>query len=260
MKLWGTTLALASSLVLTAAAVSQDVAQDVAAVPPPPSEFAAPATDPAGRVAREIASLVRALPNLRAHAPLGQWRLDERARWSIRSEHECLQQLATLGVDAEPFTTRLTPIPTPVRVVSDIGGVRYRKRRSAAVFIVSCELAVRLSHLSSVLREYGVDTVDVTSSWRRTPHTSFHRMGLAIDVHAFHGAAGTWTVERDYPAPNRRRATCPAADDAPPLRRLACDIAATGRFSTMITPDYSAGHRDHFHIDVRPDDARVFVR
>lgn len=256
MKLWGTTLALASSLALTAVAVSQDVS----AVPPPPSEFAAPATDPAGRVAREIAAIVRFLPNLRAHARLGQWRLDERARWSVRSEHECLQELASLGVDAEPFTTHLTPIPTPVRVVSDIGGVRYRKRRSAAVFIVSCELAVRLSHLSTVLREYGVNTIDVTSSWRRQPHTSFHRMGLAIDVHSFHGARGTWIVERDYPAPDPRRPTCPVPDDAPPLRRLACDIAATGRFSTMITPDYSAGHRDHFHIDVRPDDPRVFVR
>lgn len=257
MRLKGYTLALACScLALATAAASQDVS----AVPPPPATFAAPESDPAGRVAREIAALVRVLPNLRARAPQGQWRHDERALWRVRSEHECRQELAALGVTAEPLRTHLTPIPAPVRVLSEIGGVRYRKRRSAAVFIVSCELAVRLTHLSEVLRGHGVHTVDVTSSWRREPRTSFHRMGLAIDVEAFHGARGSWIVERDYPAPNPRRPTCPAEEGAPPLRRLACDIAASGRFSSTITPEYSAGHRDHFHIDTRPDDPRVFVR
>ncbi len=256
MKLWGSTLALASSLALTAVAVSQDVS----AVPPPPDEFAAPESDPAGRVAREIAALVRVLPNLRAHARLGQWRHDERARWSVRSEHECLQELASLGVGAEAFRTQLTPIPTPVRVHGEIGGVRFRKRRSAAVFIVSCELAVRLSYLADILRPHGITTVDVMSSWRRQPHTSFHRMGLAIDVHSFHAEGESWIVERDYPAPSPRRPTCPAPDDAPMLRRLACEIGDSGRFSTVITPEYSAGHRNHFHLDVRPDDPRVFVR
>jgi hypothetical protein len=28
----------------------------------------------------------------------------------------------------------------------------------------------------------------------------------------------------------------------------------------VITPDYSEGHRDHFHVDVRPEDPRLFVR
>ena len=35
---------------------------------------------------------------------------------------------------------------------------------------------------------------------------------------------------------------------------------ARSPLSTVLTPAYSAGHRDHFHIDIRPDDARTFVR
>lgn len=254
MKRGVTVVLLVAALAVSAGATSQDVS----AVPPRPTTFAAPPDDPAGRVAREIASFVPHLPNLRAMAHLGQWRLDDRARWSIRSERECLEDLASQGVEAEPFATSVTPIPTPVRVLSEIGGVRYRKRRAAAVFVVSCELAARMTHLSAILREHGIDTVDVSSSWRRTPMTSFHRMGLALDILAFRGPEVEWVVERDYAA-DLRHATCPAPPDAP-LQALACELGESGWFSTVITPSYSPGHRDHFHVDMRPDDARVFVR
>ncbi len=254
MKRWVSWAILLGALAITGAAASQDVS----AVPPPPTTFAAPDTDPAGRAARAIAMLVPQLPNLRAGARLGQWRLDDHARWSVRGREQCLAELAAMHVEVESFETTLTPIPTPVRLISDIGGVHYRKRRSTAPFIISCELAVRLAHLSEVLRAHGVDTVDVSSSWRRAPMTSFHRMGLAIDVIALRGPEVEWIVERDY-RPDRARATCPAPD-GPALQALACEIADGGFFSTVITPSYSPGHRDHFHIDTRPDDPRVFVR
>jgi hypothetical protein len=44
------------------------------------------------------------------------------------------------------------------------------------------------------------------------------------------------------------------------LQRIACDLAQSRHVSTVLTPNYNAGHRDHFHVDVRPDDPRVFVR
>jgi hypothetical protein len=210
-------------------------------------------------VAREIADLVPTMPNLRARVPHGHWRIDDRARWSIRAEHACLDELRARGVLAEPFRTQLTPIPTPVRILSDIGGVRYRKRRGALAFIISCELAVRLSDVAPIFRAHGIDTIDVSSSWRRVPNTSFHRMGLALDIQAFHGAGGTWVVEGGYPI-DRAHPTCPVSPEAPPLRRLACELAASGRLSTVITPSYNPMHHSHFHIDARPDDPRVFVR
>nr|MDQ3035207.1 extensin family protein [Myxococcota bacterium] len=51
-----------------------------------------------------------------------------------------------------------------------------------------------------------------------------------------------------------------ATTAAAALRAIACDLAASGVLSTVITPAYSAGHRDHLHVDARPDDPRLFVR
>ena len=39
------------------------------------------------------------------------------------------------------------------------------------------------------------------------------------------------------------------------LFEIACALADTHRFSTVITPNYDEGHRNHFHLDARPDDA-----
>ena len=255
MKRWGTILAVLLAVSMAAGAASQDLS----ALPSRPVAFAAPIEDPAGRVARQIAELVPTLPNLRARVAHGQWRLDDRARWSIRPERSCLDELRERGVQAELFRTELTPIPTPVRIQSDLGGVHYRKRPGALHFIISCELAVRLTRVGPIFRAHGIDTIDVSSSWRRAPSTSFHRMGLALDIKAFHGTAGTWVVEGHYPI-DRTAPTCPASSEAPPLRRLACDLAASGQLSTVITPSYNLSHHNHFHIDVRPDDPRVFVR
>jgi len=181
------------------------------------------------------------------------------ARWSIRAERTCLDELRERGVRAELFRTHLTPIPTPVRIQSDIGGVHYRKRPGALHFIISCELAVRLARAAPIFRAHGIETIDVSSSWRRAPNTSFHRMGLALDIQAFHGTRGTWVVEGQYPV-DRTAPTCPVTAEAPPLRRLACELAASGHLSTVITPSYNLSHHNHFHIDARPDDPRVFVR
>jgi hypothetical protein len=44
------------------------------------------------------------------------------------------------------------------------------------------------------------------------------------------------------------------------LRRIACDLYRSGKFQSVLTPNYNEGHRDHFHIDIRPDDPRAFLR
>jgi hypothetical protein len=240
------------ALSLASVAASQEL-------PAETQELTAPESDRAGRVARIIAREVPHFRNYRGEQVHGLWRVDERARWSIRAESECLQELRSLGIEVEPFTTNVTPIPTPVRLIGEVGGVRYRKRRAAAVFVISCELAARLPRLSAVLRGHDIHTVEVLSTWRRTPPESFHRMGLAMDLHTFHAADRSFVVERDY-APDLSQPTCPAPPDAAFLQELACELAAGGFLSTVITPSYSEGHHDHFHVDVRPDDARVFVR
>ena len=42
--------------------------------------------------------------------------------------------------------------------------------------------------------------------------------------------------------------------------RRTCELVESRRFNSVLTPNYNDGHRNHFHIDIRPADDRVFVR
>lgn len=232
-------------------------------VPQPPPRFAAPADDQAGAAARRIWARVPDFENFRAQIPGATWRVDRRAVWSVRRQQECYDALDAAGV---PFRPRPEPsglVPSPVEVLGPVGGVWFRMTHEEQPFVMSCELAVRLPALVRVLREHGVHGVEVLSSYRTTPYTSFHTMGLALDLSAFWTDDGWLSVLQHYeatplqetcrgPARGRRRART--------LRRIACDLARTRLLSSVLTPNYNAGHRDHFHIDVRPDDPRLFLR
>lgn len=210
-------------------------------------------------MAREITRRVASFPNYRARVGEGRWSLDPHAVFRVRPERECLATLSRTGVPATPIATTLTPIPAPVRIEGPVGGVRYHKRRIEAPFIVSCELAARLPALSAVLRRHRIHTAVILSGWRRQPRTSFHSFGMALDLYAFEGEGLRWDVEADFAA-DPRQPTCPAPPDSHPLRTLACELAESGHWNTVITPLYSPGHHNHYHIDIRPDDARVFLR
>lgn len=227
--------------------------------------------DPALLVAREIRRRVATFPNFRGQVPHGVFTQDPARVFAVRASGECLAELDRLtiehpGFEHAAFHTGRSPIPAPVRLEGALGGVRFRKMREAAPFIVACELAARLPRLVEVLRAHRIAEVQVLSSWRLEPRTSFHTMGLALDLARFVRDDGSvLDVERDYPThPDRPTCegvdTAAATDPARALEALACDLAARAGLSTVITPDYSEGHRDHFHIDVRPDDARLFVR
>jgi len=44
------------------------------------------------------------------------------------------------------------------------------------------------------------------------------------------------------------------------LHEIACELHESGELSTVLTPNYNEGHRGHFHIDIRPDDPRTYIR
>ena len=85
-----------------------------------------------------------------------------------------------------------------------------------------------------------------------------------IDLSRFETADGPLVVASDFVI-DRAHETC---DEAAPnhhdkhrvLQAIACDLAKSKRFSSVLTPNYNVGHRDHFHLDVRPDDPRFFLR
>jgi hypothetical protein len=218
-------------------------------------------------VAEEIERRVHTFHNFRGDVPYGVFSEDPARVFAIRTNDACLEELTSLGIAHEAFHTDRSPIPTPVRLEGTIGGVTFRKLREDAPFIVACELAARLPRIARVLRDHHINAVDVMSSWRLTPRTSFHTMGLALDLNTFIRDDGsTLDVLRNYPM----RADAPTCEGIDASSRpeaagaalvvLACDLAARAGLHTVITPNYSEGHRNHFHIDIRPNDARLFVR
>jgi hypothetical protein len=91
---------------------------------------------------------------------------------------------------------------------------------------------------------------------------SFHTFGLALDMAAFRTQERTLSVAKHFEATPQMR-TCeatPATPEGKTLLALACALADSHRFSSVLTPNYNEGHRDHFHLDVRPDDPRLFLR
>lgn len=231
--------------------------------PPRPTVFAAPEDDAAGRVAREIARAATTFPNFRAEIPGATWTVDRRAVWSIQSEAECHRALRAAGVPFRPAPAMPTPVPSPIELTGPVDGVWFRMMHEDRPLEMSCEMALRLPDLVAVLEEHGVTGVDVMSAYRDQPRVSFHTMGLGLDIGRFWTDRGYLSVLTDFvetPASETCRAPRPGARRARILLRIACDLAQTRRLSSVLTPNYNEGHRNHFHIDARPDDPRLFVR
>lgn len=233
------------------------------AEPAPRTRFAIPRADPASAAARSIARRVPRFFNFRAQVPGAVWREDEAARFAIRSQRSCLAELARLGVAAHLVSRPLaTPVAVPVAIEGPIDGVAFASLHADREVEVSCELAVRLPALARILRAQGVLAVGVNSSYRSQPKVSFHTFGLALDVAAFRTRERTLLVAKHFEVTPDAR-TCdarPAAAEAGALLAIACAVAESGLFSSVLTPNYNEGHRDHFHFDLRPDDPRLFVR
>ena len=232
--------------------------------PPRARRFLAHRDDPNGPIARLIARLVPTFYNYRAMIPGGVWETNRRVLWRIRPEADCLAALDEAGVPYERVTEDLhTPTPTPIRLVGPVNDVDFTTVRPDDPILISCEMASRLPLLTRIARREGTRRIVVLSSHRTHPRMSFHRMGMALDLFAFETRRGTLSVNDDFvETPTAQTCEAPEPDDwkAAALQRIACRLARSRHFSSVLTPNYNDGHRNHFHVDIRPDDDRIFVR
>ncbi len=244
--------------------------------------------------ARHILKAVPTFINFRATIALATWRVDPAFEWRVRPTQQCFADLRAQKVRFRRFDPEsaeggggeesdepedVEPTPAPVFLKSPVNGVRYGLGRGNGI-LISCELASRLHVLSEILSRNGVDQAIVISAYRPRPRPSFHTMGLALDISRFHlreplpnrqGELSPWlTIFSDFmETPDQE--TCDPSLLGPSsghgknergrrLLQIACDLHDSGVFASVLTPNYNPGHRDHFHIDVRPDDPRVFLR
>ncbi len=237
------------------------------AAPPAASELPSSPTTQAGKAARQITKLVASFTHYRERIPRGSWTEDAAARWSIRDNQPCLAALREAAVPFREHAGELaTPVAAPVEITGPIEGVRFQMIHADRPLLFACELAVRLPVLARVLRAHGIHAVAVISAYRDHPRTSFHTLGMAIDMWRFFGKERPdepLSVLTDFErTPDHATCEAPAAKTAKGavLRDIACELARTHVFSSVLTPNYNEGHHDHFHLDVRPDDPRFFAR
>jgi hypothetical protein len=181
----------------------------------------------------------------------------------------CLAMLRARGV-AFSEGPSLKGVRTPVTLDGDRFEPRLAPRLGRPPEM-DCQLAVALVEARPIFRNLGITQLDYSAAYdyrnrRHSDQLSMHAAGLAIDVHAFHDGGREYLVARSF---ERRRGAwqslrlepgwfqdCvghPRTPGGRTLRRLACRIRLDEAFRIILTPDDNRDHRDHFHLEARPD-------
>jgi hypothetical protein len=182
-------------------------------------------------------------------------------------------------------------VVAPVRLTGPVGGVWFRSsdpettRRHSRYEILDARLALTLADWAEMLRHHDVEEVRHFGLYRPEPptvanlrrrkgkaapvspttpggpsagqSTSRHPAGLAIDVAAFRKRDGGWLRVADQFAGRVGARTCgagaprPISSDARELRSIVCEAGDAKVFTYVLTPNYNAAHRDHFHLEVK---------
>ncbi len=187
------------------------------------------------------------------------------SRWAGLSPQQCLAELSRRKLGVTRFRGMAVGVATPVRVTGPIAGVRFvTPGRKSPYGILDCRLALALSELAPLLKRYDVVEARIDNMYRPRAHLpgkkkpSQHSFGLAVDLTRLKRADGSeLVVERDFEGAigepvcgDGARARPELSSDAGVLRDLICEVARSGLFHHILTPNHDAAHRDHFHLDI----------
>jgi len=185
------------------------------------------------------------------------------SRWASLSGAACLAEVARRKLGVARSKRAAAGVSTPVRVTGPIGGVRFLTPGQKSPYgILDCRLALALDDLAVILKRHDVVEVRVDNMYRPHAHLpgkkkpSQHSYGLAIDLTRLKRADGTeLVVERDFQGAIGEpvcgaSARAELLGEAAQLRNLICDVARSGLFHHILTPNHDAAHRDHFHLDI----------
>jgi hypothetical protein len=179
---------------------------------------------------------------------------------AVTSGASCHALLDRIGI-RYTIPAPLMGVVDPVRVSFPINGVNFRYASyTAAVnpLTMDCRLAVAIYHLTRELRTRW-DVTDLVHlgvyNYRPIAGTmtlSQHSYATALDISNLRTSNGTThSVLNDFVA--NGRPTCPPrASNARDLllKQVACWMNESRVFHIVLTPNYNAAHRDHFHVDL----------
>ena len=154
-----------------------------------------------------------------------------------------------------------------VEITGPLGGVSLSS--PSGPLVIDCSLAVSLDEAGRHFRNVRIDAATFSSAYSRrtvrgTNRPSKHSYGLAIDIHTFTGPdLGTLHVDRDYEQGLGDSVDClgrPFTQGGAALKLLQCQLARSGLFHLVLSPDFDDAHHDHFHLEVKPWSERAAVR
>jgi hypothetical protein len=157
-------------------------------------------------------------------------------------------------------------VADPVTVTLPLNGVAYRYSGNAAqrkTLYGDCSLMKSLAHAAPIVRAHGVsEIIDIgVYNYRcidqtKTPpncEMSQHAYAKAIDLAQLVTSDGTHYSVNDDWVIDLADDTCTAAtanDKDAFLHRVICELKAAGTWNIVLTPNYNAAHRNHFHVDL----------
>lgn len=180
---------------------------------------------------------------------------------------ECHAWLDQRGV-AYQVGPEMPGVAAPVTVTTPIGGLAHRVMGAGeprASFYMDCRLAAALVLAAPLLAEREVvEVLDLGVYNYRcigggTPPDcpngiSQHAYALAIDIAGYVTADGTtYSVLEDWVIDPDGEETCAATAEGDKdafLHQAICAQKAAGIWNIVLTPNYNADHRNHFHVDL----------
>lgn len=274
--------------VVTTSTASRTVARTTPAPAPraprpvtPPVLAAPTVTQPPAGSWPSVPSLpVEAAPEVASALPAPAAHAETATRYVHMTGEACEAALRDRGVPFVSAAGEAPGVDRPIRLAGPLHGVEIHEPgprsswHKSKTEILDCRLALALDDLSAYLSEQGfVEIVQVSFyrqnariARRRTP--SQHAAGRAIDLSLLVHRDGTqYNVERDWggaigdhtcgPDAAAPRHPSPAAHR---LRSLVCEIGSRGFVHLILTPNFNADHRNHFHIDLEPKRLDVEVK
>lgn len=173
----------------------------------------------------------------------------------------CQTQLNALGVTWKD-SGAVKGIADPITVSSPIRGVdfRYVASKTTAPILGNCAFFLKLAVAADKMKAYGVAefTHIGTYNYRTiagSSKLSQHALGMAIDIAGFRTTGGVYysVANNSHFVKNTSGGTCSQARTTAGdklFKGWACDVHAANIFNIILTPNYNAAHRDHFHIDL----------
>lgn len=210
-----------------------------------------------GSGATLVASYLKPLPS-----PI-VGKISTASRFAGMTGAQCWAEVARRKLPLTRVRGAAVGVATPVRVNGALGGVRFVTPGSKSPYgILDCRLALALTDLAEVLRQHGVVQVRVDNMYRPHAHLpgkkkpSQHSYGLAVDMTQLKlEGGGELSVERDFEGALGEPvcgegARAELTPDARKLRDLICDVARSGTFHHILTPNHDTAHKNHFHLDI----------